>query len=521
MIRCTIASLAIAGLAATTALAQQPARGDYMLRASLNSDIRSTQPGGNRDFNTDSVMLHVVEGLVALSEKIAVVPMLAEKVDLSEDGRTYRFTIRDGVSFHNGAPLTSAEVLWSLKRYLDPATQWRCLPDVNGSSGLAKITDVAAPDARTVTITLEQPAALFLSILARPDCGSTGIMHPSSVGADGAWAKPIGTGPYSLGEWRRGQYIELERFDRYASLPGARDGFAGGKQAYAARLRFVVIPDSSATKAALLAGNIDVQGDVPSPELPDLRARSGIIVQAAPSMGMTALLMQTRDPLLKDVRIRRALALAIDVPELVSSMIGSDAPSNPSPVPSASAFHSEAQNARPARDVAAAKRLLAEAGYRGQTIRMITNRRYPNVYDAAVATQAMASEAGIKIELEVLDWATQLDRYTRGDYQMMSFIYSSRLEPSLSYEMISGPKDTQARKVWETPEALALIQRSMRVTDAAERQGIFEELFRRFMAEVPAIPLYNQPDYVATRAGINGVQPWASGQTRLWGVWRQ
>lgn len=513
-----LAGVAGAMLAALPFAAQ--AQDGSTLRASINSDIRSTQPGGNRDFNTDVVIQHVVEGLVALNERIAVSPMLAEKVELSDDGRTYTFTLREGVAFHNGEPLTSAEVLWSLRRYLDPDTQWRCLPDVTGRSGLAKITDMAAPDARTVTITLEEPAALFLSILARPDCGATAILHPSSVGPDGAWVKPLGTGPYRLGEWRRGQFIELERFEGYASLEGPRDGFVGGKQAHAERVRFMVIPDSSAAKAALLAGNVDVLADVPAPELPDLRGREGVTVAAAPTMGMTGLLMQTRDPLLKDARIRRAIALSIDVPELVAGVIGADAPSNPSPVPSASAFHSEAQSARPARDIAAARRLLAEAGYRGQPIRMITNRRYPNVYDASVVAQAMMSEAGFRVELEVMDWATQLDRYTKGEYQMMAFIYSPRLDPSLSYEMISGPKDSQPRKIWEDPEALSLIQRSMRETDADARQRIFDDLFGRFMEQVPGIVFYNQPDYVAYGNGVTGVQPWASGHLRLWGVSR-
>jgi peptide/nickel transport system substrate-binding protein len=132
----------------------------------------------------------------------------------------------------------------------------------------------------------------------------------------------------------------------------------------------------------------------------------------------------------------------------------------------------------------------------------------------------MAAEAGIKIELEVLDWATQLDRYTRGEYQMMSFIYSPRLDPSLSYEMLSGPKDTQPRKVWEDPEALSLIHRSMTTTDTAARQAIFDDLYKRFMEQVPMIILYNQPDYMAFRKNVRGAKPWASGQTRLWNVLR-
>ena len=152
---------------------------------------------------------------------------------------------------------------------------------------------------------------------------------------------------------------------------------------------------------------------------------------------------------------------------------------------------------------------------------MIANRRFLAMYDLALAAQAMAAEAGIRIELEVLDWATQLDRYTRGDFQMMSFAYSPRLEPSLSFEMLTGPKDTQPRKVWEDPRAIELLRRSTRETDTAERQRIFEELSALFADQVPAIVLYNAPDYIAFGRRIRGVQPWAASHPRLWNVWRE
>jgi peptide/nickel transport system substrate-binding protein len=511
--------LVLAALAAALALpaaAQTP--GDYTIRASLNSDIRSTQPGGNRDANTDVVMMHVVEGLVAYREDTSVGPMLAESWTLSDDGRTYSFRLRDGVTFHNGAPMTSAEVVWSWKRFLTPATSWRCLPDLDGR-GLAKVVAVEAPDPRTVTVTLDKPSAIFLSIIARPDCGQTAVMHPDSVGADGQWRGPIGTGPYRLGEWRRGQSVELTRFDAYASRGGGTDGFTGGKTAYAKTLRFMVIPDASAARAALLAGSVDVLSDVPMAEAVDLRGRPGVTLQHAPSMGVTAFLLQTRDPVLQDVRIRQAIALALDVPQIAEGTMEGMAEPNASIIPIRSPWHGDAAPVK--RDVAAAKRLLAQAGYRGQTIRMQVNRRYANTYDGAVAAQAMLAEAGIKVELDVLDWATQLDRYTKGEYQMQSFIYSARLDPSLSYEMVSGPKDTQPRKVWENPEGLALVQRSMQETDEAARRQVFAELHARFMRDVPMIVLYNQPDFLAGRGNLQGLKAWPSGHTRLWNVWMQ
>ncbi|EHM01909.1 ABC transporter, substrate-binding protein, family 5 [Acetobacteraceae bacterium AT-5844] len=511
---CT-ASVILGLLTAGPGLAQSP--GDYTIRAALNSDIRSTQPGGNRDANTDVVMMHVVEGLVAYREDTSVGPMLAESWTVSDDGRSYTFKLREGVVFHNGAPVTSAEVVWSWRRYLTPATQWRCLPDLDGR-GLAKVVSVEATDPRAVTITLDKPSAIFLSIIARADCGQTAVLHPDSVGPDGQWREPIGTGPYRLGEWRRGQSVELTRFDGYSSRGGEMDGFTGGKIAYAARLRFIVIPDASAARAALLSDSVDVLTDIPMAEAMDLRQRPEVTLLHTPTMGATAFLLQTRDALLKDPRVRRAFALSLDVQQIVDGTMEGMAEQNPSIVPIRSRWHGGDQSRRPQRDVAAARRLLAEAGYRGQPIRMQVNRRYANTYDAAVAAQAMAQEAGLNIELEVLDWATQLDRYTRGEYQMQSFIYSARLDPSLSYEMIAGPKDVQPRKVWDNPEAQELIQRSMQVTGEEERQRILSELFTRFSQDVPMIVLYNQPDFLAGRANIHGLRAWPSGHTRLWNV---
>jgi len=89
----------------------------------------------------------MVEGLVAFREDATVGPLLADKVDVSADGTVYTFTLRDGIRFHNGAPMTAEDVVWAWQRYLDPASKWRCLPELSG--GVAKILDVSAKDART------------------------------------------------------------------------------------------------------------------------------------------------------------------------------------------------------------------------------------------------------------------------------------------------------------------------------------------------------------------------------------
>lgn len=498
-------------------LAWPAAAQETLLRARLNADIRSTDPGTNRDANTDAVVLHIVEGLVAYREDTSVGPLLAERIDISEDGLAYTFTLRDGVRFHNGETLTSADVVFAWDRYMRRETNWRCLPEFDGR-GATRVTAVEAPGPRTVIFRLDRPTALFLGNLARADCGGTGIWHRSSLNADGTWRAPVGTGPFRLGEWRRSQFVELLKFADYAARPGEPDGYTGNKTPLVDRVRWLIIPDSAAAKAALVSGAIDINPDIASQDFAELQARPDMRLSASPTMGMMAILFQTRDPLLRDIRIRRAIALALDYPELVRALSEGQSRYNPSVIPSASAAHGPVQGEGFARNLDEARRLLREAGYRGQAIRIVTTRRYNSLMEMAVLAQAMAQEAGITLEFEVLDWATQLDRYTRGDYAMMAFTYSARLDPSLSFEMVSGPKATQPRKAWDNPEAEALLRESMQLTDPARRQAIFDTLHRRFIAEVPMIALYNDANVAAHRATVQGYRAWATGQPRFWGV---
>jgi peptide/nickel transport system substrate-binding protein len=493
-----------------------PAQSAGTLRISLNADIRSTN-FVNRDANTDAVMLHTVEGLVAFREDGSVGMALAEKLDVSPEGMTYTFRLRPGVRFHNGATVTAEDVVWSWKRWLDPATQWRCLPEFDGR-GAIKVVSVEAADPQTVVFNFEKPSALVLAQMARADCGMSAVLHKDSLDAEGKWKAPVGTGPFKLGEWKKGEYVELVRFPDYVSRPGPRDGYSGGKHALVERVRFVVIPDPSAAKAALLSGALDILTDLSTEDAAELRQRADVVVESSPTMGLSAILFQTKDPLLKDVRIRQAIAHSIDTAEIVGALTQGHAKPNNSPIPVSSPFHKGAQTKLIKRDIAMAKKLLAEAGYRGQPIKMIANKRYTATFDAAVLVQAMAGEAGIKIELEVLDWATQLDKYTKGDYQTMSFTYSARLDPALSFEMMSGPKATQPRKVWDNADGLKVLHEAMAVSDTPKRQALFDDLYARWLADMPAIVLYNGIESAGIRKNVRGYKPFPMGLARAWDV---
>ena len=140
---------------------------------------------------------------------------------------------------------------------------------------------------------------------------------------------------------------------------------------------------------------------------------------------------------------------------------------------------------------------------------------YGGVVDLAELVRGLGDEL---VEIEVLEWATQLDRYNSGNYQMMSFGYSARLDPSLSYEMFTGPKATQTRKVWDDPEVQAMLEASMREPNPERRRAIFVEMHRRLMEEVPMIALYSSVNHSASRPNVAGYRVWSMDAPMGWGV---
>jgi len=487
------------------------------LRIALTADIRSTEPGVNRDANSDTVALHVVEGLVAFGEQGDVKPQLAESVEVSEDGKTYTFKLRPNVRFHNGATLTSKDVLWTWQHYMDPKTGWRCRTEFDGRDGV-KVEDVQAPDASTVVFKLERPNGLFLNGLSRLDCGGTGILHHDSVGADGKWDRPIGTGPFALKEWRHGEYISLEKFKDYSNRTGASDGLTGSKRPLVDEVRFVIIPDESTIKLALRRKDIDIIADLSNTDVPEMQKMPGIKVAHADALGMTGVLFQTRDAVVGNVKLREAIAHAIDYAQLADAVSEKLSPWNNSIVPSASSYFDDVQKKGWAYDPALSQKLLQESGYQGQPISLIASKRYAQSYNAAVLVQAMLQSVGINARLDVMEWGALQDRYVTGKYQMLVQPYSPRMDPAQSYEAIAGDKNTQPRKVWDNPQAIKLIDEAAQGTDREKRKAIFDQLHGMFLSDIPVIPLYNGADVGAYGDGIEGYKPSALRKPRAWEV---
>jgi peptide/nickel transport system substrate-binding protein len=499
-----------AAVGAPAALAQT------VLRTMITTDIRGLMPGISPDDNTGTVLQQVYEGLVAWRRDGTVAPMLAKDIKVSDDGLTYTFDLRDGVVFHNGAKLTAREVVWTWKTFLDPAAKWPCRVNFDGTRAI-KIQAVEAAGDLSVRFRLAAPAPAFLSTMARADCDAAGIAHPDSVDAGGNWVRAIGTGPFKIADWRRGEYIELARHDQYSARSEPADGYAGTKAAKLDRIRFLIIPDPAAAKTALLAGNIDLWPTIDPKYAKELAGDARLRITAAPTSSINAVVMQTKDPLLADKRMRQAINAAIDPVALTDAATDGYGKPNTSPVPLSSRYFGDVQRKGQQYDVAEAKKLLAEAGYHGQPIRIVTNSRFAVMQDIAILVQAMGQAAGINFSVETIEFGTQLSRYFKGDYQLMVFNYTPYLDPMFVFDRFVGDKQKQADRVWSNPKAIELVSR-LAATPPDARQPIYDELHRLFIDDSPMI-VWSSGTYVsAYSAKVHGYEPWAGRKPRLWTV---
>jgi peptide/nickel transport system substrate-binding protein len=231
---CVITSFASASSSSTDTVSSEaaPQPSDHAvtheIRVAEGEDTPTSMPGNvARNTATDNILGNVVESLVALRADLSVAPMLADSWDISPDGKTYTFHLRHGVLFHNGAPVTSAEVKWSFGFLMKRSSGFECRSVFDGARGV-KVVAVTTPDPETVVFELDRPYALFLKQMVDPRC-PLAVLHPSSVDSDGKWLKPVATGPYVFADWKHGQYVLLKRFPQYRPRTEPSSGGAGAK----------------------------------------------------------------------------------------------------------------------------------------------------------------------------------------------------------------------------------------------------------------------------------------------------
>lgn len=341
----------------------------------------------------DSVLYsNVFEGLTRFMGDGAVVPGLAASWEISDDGLTYTFNLQSGVLFHDGTTLDAEDVKFSLNRARDEDS-------TNAQKALfAGISDVSVIDPQTVTVTLAEPNGNFLFNLA---WGDAVIVAPESI--DNIKTNPIGTGAFKFTDWVQGDKIELSKNVDYWGTPAILNS-----------VTFKFINDPTAAFAAVMAEDVDVFTGFPAPEnLPQFEADPRFQVLVGSTEGETILSINNKQPPFDDVRVREAVAHAIDRQAIIDgAMFGYG-----TPIGSHFAPHNPAYvdlTGQSAFDPEKAKALLAEAGFPDgfETTLHLPPPSYARRGGEIIAAQLAA--VGIKVEITNVEWAQWLETVFRG-----------------------------------------------------------------------------------------------------------
>lgn len=335
---------------------------------------------------------NVFEGLTRFAADGSVEPALAESWEISEDGTVYTFTLREGVTFHDGSAMDAEDVKFSLDRA-------RAEDSVNAQKALFEgIAEVTVVDPQTVEVTLSQPDGNFLFNMA---WGDAVIVAPETI--EGIKQTPIGTGPFTFTEWVQGDRIELARNAEYWGEAPALE-----------TATFKFISDPTAAFAAMMAQDIDAFAGYPAPEnLPQFEVDPRFQVIVGSTEGETILAMNNAEPPFDDPEVREAVAHAIDRQAIIDgAMFGQGtpigthfAPHNPDYVD---------LTGLSAYDPDLARQLLADAGH-GEGI--TTTLKLPPPSYARRGGEIIAAqlrEVGIETQITNLEWAQWLEEVFRG-----------------------------------------------------------------------------------------------------------
>ena len=463
------------------------------------SDPVSLDPARAPDVPSGRAVAYLFDGLTRFSPAGAVEPALATRWEVSPDGLSYTFHLRAGVRFHDGSPLLARHVVQSFRRVLDTATKagtvWPLYP-INGARSMADgkgtTLGVAATDDTTVVITLEEPLAIFPKLLAMP----VASIVPDNVGADFS-EKPVGTGPWRLVEWKHDDYLKFAKNSTYFGGAPAIDTLIAR-----------IIPEPSTAVAEFEAGTVDLLY-VPEDQTRDWEDtddKKGRLV-SAPALRLWYMGVNTTRGPLKDVRVRQAIAQALDVPTLLSQLLAGRGTVAAGVIPPSLAG-ADASRKPYAYDTVAARRLLTEAGYpNGVDLELWSSQTTPWPR-LAQSIQAYLGAVGIRLKLVQRDAPSMRAAARAGqtDLVVKDWYADYPDAENFLYPLLHSANTGAGGNVsfFSNPDFDRLVSASRRESDDAKRTALYKSADSLAYAQVGMVPLffYNE---------VYAVQPWISG----------
>jgi peptide/nickel transport system substrate-binding protein len=431
-----------------------------------NLDIRQTSGA-----SLDQILIdNIYQGLVSRTPEQDIVPALASEWTVSPDGLTYTFTLREGITFHDGQELTAEDVVWSLTTRQETA-------DWSDSGRLAGVESITAEDG-TVVLTLAEPDSSLLWNLT----GRAGIVLKEGDEVDYQTAAN-GTGPFTLTNWREGDSITFARNDEY-----------WGEPAQVAEVVFSYIPDNQATLNAALAGELDVLTGFDANLKEQVEAQGDFALALGQSTDKGTLAFNSTAAPLDDQRVRQAIRQAINKTSFIEAQAAGEVQYGP--IPALDPGYEDLSDVAP-YDPAAARALLEEAGVEDLSLTLTI----PNFYSTTVPQILVSNldEVGITLEIESVDFSTWLnDVYVNKDYDL-SFVLHTEARDFASWA------DPDYYFTYDNPEVQELYAQSLASIDEDEAADLLKQAARIVSEDAAADWLYTGASVVAVGTNILGM----------------
>lgn len=432
---------------------------------------------------TKEVMFNVFEGLMKPTPEGDLIPAVAEKYEISDDQLVYTFTIRDGIKFHNGNPVTAGDVVNSITRCISPYEA-----DVLAVEALSAVDKViTAEDDRTVQIRLKEPNTEFLSYL-------TLAILPADY--DQQDTAPVGTGPFKFVSRAAQDSIVLERFEDY-----------WGEGAYLDKVTFKIIENADSILMSLQSGAVDMFAHLTSTQVAQLG--DGFNIEEGTMNLVQAMYLNNAEKPFDDVRVRQALCYAVDRQQILDlafdgygSLIGS------SMYPAFGKYFDDSLTNHYSHDVEKAKALLADAGYPGGFAMTITvpSNYQPHIDTAQVIVEQLR-EVGVTAEIQLVEWGTWLsDVYAGRQFQstVVGVDASTMTARALLERFTSSASNNFIN--YNNEEYDAFFQQAVTAADDETRTAAYKQAEANLTENAANVYIQDLADLVAVRKGLEGVR---------------
>lgn len=492
------------------------------LAVQVGPDPETIDPALNSAADGANIIMHAFETLLIVDQENKIVPGQAESYDVSEDGLTYTFHLRDGLKWSDASPLTASDFVYSWKRLSDPNVAAPYAGDMLGyvkgyeeaAAGDIDALGVSAPDDKTFVVELSAPCVYFSKLITH---ATMVPVQKSSVEANGEqWSlKPetyISNGPLKMIEWVPGSHVTFAKNENYWNADKITLN----------TLKFVLMEDSNAAYSAYQTGEVAMIKDVPTEEIPALRDKEEFHVE--PNMGISYIDFQNQKEPFTNPDVRKALSLAIDRDYLANTVmqgIGAPAanfvPAGVSDVEGGTYFEDITRKNNGGdffnikdyeSDVAKAKELLAKAGYpdgKGFPVfEYMTNDAGYNKPVAEYLQSCWKEALGINMDIKIVEWATFTPTRRAGDYQIARDAWSLDYDdPSNLLNLLKSTSGNNSA-LYKNPELDKLLDEANSTNDVAEHYEKLHEAENMILEDAAIAPLNYRNEFWLQNPKLKG-----------------